>query len=748
MAEINTKLLDKIIRFQVDLRRLEASERKKIEKIVKQIEKGVLARLSGDEIATFNKRKLSALLTSISEPVSAAFAQMQDAAAETLDGVAKLQIKTAAANIDEVFVGYNAALPTAAVISGITANTLINGGPLADWWAKQESDTIFKFSSAIRQGMVLGENNQQIVRRIIGTRTQPGLLDITRNNANALVHTAVQTVANNARQAVYEQNSDVIQAFSWFSAMDSHVCWSADTLILMADGSYRCVGEVREGDYVIGGVTGKPCKVLFAGKRNVASSIVIQYNGDFIGKVTHDHPILTEKGWKSAESICLSSDIPQRKILCRNSEEFTREIKSTQNQRREGKAICDKLRLEEVRTAGCTGTGDCVDARGRFRDREGEDCGAMHQGTPGVQHDRWWRRILRCVRRYIKRECEKAFKTVQRRFCVPGTDAGCDTGGSKEGRDYSQEVQCHTRRTSYYQSENQPTVAGKGIEKESGTCADTRTSAESQRSDEGAMARPGIQKQGKCCTGVEAKGAAGGKRGLGKTKNGTDVEVHEGAMARPEIQGEGFGTTGTNSIGGSTETCSSDKKSKHDTREEGKDCGENTPTVGEAEAVTTGTITGYEDREPCEVVTLTIEGDPTYVAGCLIVHNCTQCMALSGREWKNDKGNTPIGHSVPFQLPPIHFNDRCVLLPVTKTFKQLGLDLPKLPPGERASSLGPISADTTFDEYLQRVSKTQQDEMLGKGRADLFREGKISLNQLLDGQGRELSLKELQQKYN
>lgn len=38
--------------------------------------------------------------------------------------------------------------------------------------------------------------------------------------------------------------------------------------------------------------------------------------------------------------------------------------------------------------------------------------------------------------------------------------------------------------------------------------------------------------------------------------------------------------------------------------------------------------------------------------------------------------------------------------------------------------------------------------MLGKGRADLFREGKISLNQLLDGQGRELTLKELQQKYN
>jgi hypothetical protein len=33
--------------------------------------------------------------------------------------------------------------------------------------------------------------------------------------------------------------------------------------------------------------------------------------------------------------------------------------------------------------------------------------------------------------------------------------------------------------------------------------------------------------------------------------------------------------------------------------------------------------------------------------------------------------------------------------------------------------------------------------MLGKGRAQLWRDGKLSLSQLLDGTGRELSLKEL-----
>jgi hypothetical protein len=106
----------------------------------------------------------------------------------------------------------------------------------------------------------------------------------------------------------------------------------------------------------------------------------------------------------------------------------------------------------------------------------------------------------------------------------------------------------------------------------------------------------------------------------------------------------------------------------------------------------------------------------------------------------------PIGHSIPWGAGPgkLHFNDRCTPTVKTKSFKELGIKLPELPDtGERASDLGPIDRKTTFDKFLKMHNKEYQDEMLGKGRAQLWRDGKLSLSQLLDGTGRELSLKEL-----
>jgi hypothetical protein len=95
----------------------------------------------------------------------------------------------------------------------------------------------------------------------------------------------------------------------------------------------------------------------------------------------------------------------------------------------------------------------------------------------------------------------------------------------------------------------------------------------------------------------------------------------------------------------------------------------------------------------------------------------------------------------------ITHNCRSVIVPRTLTFEELGIDSPEIPAGTRASSFGQVDANITFDQYLSRLPKTTQDDMLGVGRAELWRDGKISLSQLLDGRGRELTLKQLEEKY-
>lgn len=124
-------------------------------------------------------------------------------------------------------------------------------------------------------------------------------------------------------------------------------------------------------------------------------------------------------------------------------------------------------------------------------------------------------------------------------------------------------------------------------------------------------------------------------------------------------------------------------------------------------------------------------------------HTSDVCVAYSGGEWTLD-GKPINGTTLPFNSgPPRHFNCRSVLVPITKSFKELGVDIPEPPEGTRASDQGQIPANTTFSEFLDNKSKAYQDDLLGKGRAELWRAGKITLRDLLDQNGRPLTLKEL-----
>jgi len=127
-------------------------------------------------------------------------------------------------------------------------------------------------------------------------------------------------------------------------------------------------------------------------------------------------------------------------------------------------------------------------------------------------------------------------------------------------------------------------------------------------------------------------------------------------------------------------------------------------------------------------------------------HTSDVCIAYSGAQWDLDGNPLTVNGKLSPAFnggPPRHFNCRSVLVPVTKTFKELGLNIPEKAPTQRASNEGPIDAKTTFDEFLKRKGKAYQDAQLGEGRADLWRAGKITLRDLVAGDGRPLTLREL-----
>jgi len=124
------------------------------------------------------------------------------------------------------------------------------------------------------------------------------------------------------------------------------------------------------------------------------------------------------------------------------------------------------------------------------------------------------------------------------------------------------------------------------------------------------------------------------------------------------------------------------------------------------------------------------------------------CIAYDGQVWANTPGHEPIPPStLPFNGgPPRHFNCRSTLAPVLKSWEELGIPAKELSPSTRASMDGQLPADTTFDAFLKSKTVAFQNQMLGVKKAELWRQGKITLTQLVDFRGNPLTADQLEQR--
>lgn len=123
------------------------------------------------------------------------------------------------------------------------------------------------------------------------------------------------------------------------------------------------------------------------------------------------------------------------------------------------------------------------------------------------------------------------------------------------------------------------------------------------------------------------------------------------------------------------------------------------------------------------------------------------CIARSGKTWSFPDFK-PIDHNIPWNGgPPAHWACRSTVIPVLKTLREMGIDRDNFQQTTRASMDGQVAADITFDDFLKSKPKEFADKMLGKGRAELWREGKITLTELLNQKGQPLTLAELAAKY-
>lgn len=116
---------------------------------------------------------------------------------------------------------------TAVAIEQVVAGALsrpFQGRLLSEWAKSIGEDRMRRIREAVRIGYVSNETNDQIIRRIRGTRAKQysdGIIEIDRRNLANIVNTAVSHTASSARDEFYRGNNDLIKALQWVSTLDS-----------------------------------------------------------------------------------------------------------------------------------------------------------------------------------------------------------------------------------------------------------------------------------------------------------------------------------------------------------------------------------------------------------------------------------------------------------------------------------------------------------------------------------------------
>jgi SPP1 gp7 family putative phage head morphogenesis protein len=112
------------------------------------------------------------------------------------------------------------------------------------------------------------------------------------------------------------------------------------------------------------------------------------------------------------------------------------------------------------------------------------------------------------------------------------------------------------------------------------------------------------------------------------------------------------------------------------------------------------------------------------------------CMGQDGKIY-------PVGEG---PRPPFHYNCRSTTVPVLKSWKELGINLKEAPDGTRASMDGQVPEKVTYGDWLKDQSEAIQNEALGPARAELFRNGEVTIDQFVNDKGKLLTLDELRKK--
>lgn len=198
---------------------------------------------TGFDTGAATTARLQRLLDDVRALNKDAYAELRKELTDELKAFGKYEVGFHANMISSFLpVGVDLTVPPLALISASVTSQPLQGRLLKEWVDGLGTARFNRLRDTIRVGLVEGQTTNDIVRNIRGTKAAnyaDGVMEIDRRGAEALVRTAVNFVGAEARDAVFEENGDIVDEWEWVSTLDNATCLECADL----DGQTFALGE-------------------------------------------------------------------------------------------------------------------------------------------------------------------------------------------------------------------------------------------------------------------------------------------------------------------------------------------------------------------------------------------------------------------------------------------------------------------------------------------------------------------------
>ena len=243
IESVNEKLLDRFIRHAVYIERFKTGEARKIarhldKEVFPELIDKLMTKLRQTDPSKLKKvwaiTRLKRLTASVDRIITVGTIKAENTVVKSLMDLAEWEARWNKSIIEKtVPLDIDMTMPSSESLRQAVLTTTMEDHKLKTWFKAYKKSVRKGMMGAVKKGISAGEDLPTIGRRL------RKVASLKRKQAEFIARTAVSSVVNNARQAVYNQNTDLVKAVLYVATLDTRT-----TLICInLDGKEFPVGE-------------------------------------------------------------------------------------------------------------------------------------------------------------------------------------------------------------------------------------------------------------------------------------------------------------------------------------------------------------------------------------------------------------------------------------------------------------------------------------------------------------------------